>query len=329
MGPAESAPEHPAIEHDPGLRDGFVSDVVAGLTRPRGEKRIPAKHLYDRRGSELFDRICELDEYYVTRTEQSIFDAHLPEIAGAIGPRAALVEPGAGDGAKAERLLRALDGPAAFAPIEISRAPLEHAARRFSESMPDLEVVPVCADFTGGFARLDHLPETGRAVFFPGSTIGNLERPHRIDLLRSFRDFAGEGGCALVGFDMVKDPAVLRAAYDDREGVTAAFNLNLIDRINRELDAGLDPQAFRHEAPWVESRQRIEMHLVCLSEQRATIDDHEAVIAPGERIHTESSHKFTRPRIDEEAAEAGLVVADAWTDERRWFTLALLRPAAA
>jgi dimethylhistidine N-methyltransferase len=305
--------------------DTFAADVLEGLTRPRGEKAIPAKHLYDAMGSRIFERILDVDDYYPVDAESSIFDACLPEIAKRIGPRAVLVEPGAGDGRKPARLLEALEEPVAFAPLEISETALAECADRLARRFPDVQVHPVCADFSRGFSHLAELPRENRVVFFPGSTVGNLLPEERIDLLSSFARFAGPEGCALVGFDLVKEADVLRAAYDDSEGVTANFNLNLVTRMNRQLGAGFEEDAFAHEAVWVDGLDRIEMRLVVKRPQRAEIDGRTISLEEGERIHTENSHKFTPERIAAETGEAGFDVDQTWTDEQGWYALALLR----
>lgn len=333
--PAHADPSSaiPPVNLRPMARDGregdtFAADALEGLTRPRGQKAIPAKHLYDATGSRIFERILEIDEYYPVDAEASILDARLAEIAERIGPEAVLVEPGAGDGRKPERLLEALESPAAFAPLEISETALVECAERIARRFPEVEVHPVCADFANGFSRLSDLPRENRVAFFPGSTIGNLRPEERVDLLTSFARFVGEDGSALVGFDLVKETDTLLAAYDDPQGVTADFNLNLVTRLNRELGAGLDESAFAHEAVWVEGLDRIEMRLVAERAQRGEIAGRAIELAEGERIHTEDSHKFTRERIARESGEAGLEVETIWTDERDWYALALLRPRA-
>ena len=307
------------------LPSTFEHDVIAGLSRPQPDKAVPAKHLYDAVGSELFERICDLEEYYPTRVEASIFEESLPNIAERLGTGLVLVEPGAGNGDKAARLLDALEEPPVFAPIEISRDALEAASLRIASRLPDIAVQPVCAEFVRGLNLLGHLPEARRAVFFPGSTIGNLLPHERISLLCEYARFVGSDGHVLVTYDMVKDPEVLVAAYADREGVTAAFDLNLLARINRELDGDLDVDGFRHEAIWDADLERIEMRLGRLRDQHAPIRGHEVSFGRGERIHTENSHKFTAARIDIEAARAGLEVVETWRDRKDWLRVVLLR----
>lgn len=303
--------------------ESLESDALEGLTRTHGTRILPAKHLYDARGSELFERICEQDEYYVTRTENRILDEAGASIAEAVGPGAVLIEPGAGDGTKARRLLEILDEPRMFVPVEISPSALETCVDRVAGALPGLAVQPVCAGFTEGMELLAGQPRENRLVYFAGSTIGNTDRAGRASLLRSFARAAGGKGRVLVGFDMVKDKGVLEAAYDDAGGVSAAFGRNLIHRLNRELDAGLDEDAFRYEADWRADEKRIRMSLVCERDQRATIAGRDIPLDAGDRIVTEYSHKFTDESIAEEAAAAGLRPLKTWTDPDGWFSLVL------
>lgn len=312
---------HPMIVDREAIQDTFRADVLDGLAHDA--KRIPAKHLYDARGSDLFDAICEVEDYYPTRVETSIRDRFSREIADVIGPNATVIEPGAGTGEKAESLIGTLHSPHAFIPIEISESALDVAARRVAERFPETEVIPICADFTREREIPARVDSDQRVVFFPGSTIGNLERESRLALLRAFASHAGEGGRLLIGFDLEKDIEVLKAAYNDREGVTAEFNLNLLRRINRELDGTFDVDAFKHDAPWVDSRKRIEMHLVSTRDQEAHVDGRAFAFREGERIHTENSHKFTPDSFDREAAAAGFAPVERWTDDRDWFCVGL------
>jgi dimethylhistidine N-methyltransferase len=312
---------HPMIIDRETIRDTFRADVIDGLSQER--KRIPAKHLYDARGSELFDAICEVDDYYPTRVERSIREKFADAIADAIGADATVIEPGAGAGEKAESLLATLDSPRAFVPIEISETALDAAARRVAERFPQTEVLPICADFTRERDFPDHVEGDRRVVFFPGSTIGNLERAARLRLMSAFASHAGDGGRLLIGYDLEKDEDVLRAAYNDREGVTAEFNRNLLRRINRELDGTFDLGAFVHDAPWMEERKRIEMHLVSVRDQTVQVCGRSFAFREGERIHTENSHKFTPDEFDAEASNAGFAPVERWTDERDWFCVGL------
>lgn len=307
------------------LRDTFRDDVIDGLSRPSGEKRIPPKHLYDAEGSRLFEQITQVDDYYPTRTEAEIYAEQVDDICVQLGRDVTLIEPGAHTGEKALRLLEHMDAPHAFVPMEISRSALEEAGAVVAGAMPSVEVYPVCADFTAHIELLDHVPTKNRVVFFPGSTIGNLTPEERRSLLERFAEIAGHGGRLLLGYDLRKDPAILLRAYDDREGVTAAFNFNLIDRINRELGGDLDRDNFAYSATWNDERSRIEMGLVSTRSHTAQVNSHTVSFAEGERIHTENSHKFSPESFDSEAGEFGFVDLNRWTDEKGWFCVSLLR----
>lgn len=328
--PTEFKNLHPTITNRQAMHDSFREDVLAGLALPN--KSIPAKYLYNARGSKIFEDICDVAEYYPTRTEQIILLENAASIAQAIGPDAALIEPGSGSGEKAIDLLATLDAPHAFVPIEISRSALEASAQLIAQRFPALEVFPVCADFT---LDLDTgIPCSNRVVFFPGSTIGNLTPQQRLELLRSFAKLANAGreqgsepGRVLIGFDLVKDEQVLLDAYNDSAGVTAAFNLNLLSRINDELDGTFDLSAFEHDAPWNESQHRIEMHLISTADQRIHVAGQAFEFTKGERIHTENSHKFTPESFADQAAEAGLCLVEQWTDPKEWFCVGLYQTA--
>lgn len=308
----------------------FRDDILAGLSL--AQKTTPSKHLYDDRGAELFDRICEVDEYYPTRTELAIMERSAEEMARLIGPRALVVEPGSGAGIKTKLLLDALEDPVALVPIDIAREQLGQVASALNAAYPKLEVLPLWGDF---MQELD-LPTPSRpaesvVVYFPGSTVGNFVPADAVKLLSNFRRMIEDAGkqqgrgVAIVGFDLKKDPEILHAAYNDRDAVTAAFNLNLLERINRELGANFDLDAFRHEAPWVEEAGRIEMRLVSLRDQTVTVAGRHFHFREGEWIWTESSHKYDEDGIRALAARAGLALERAWTDDRRLFLITALR----
>jgi dimethylhistidine N-methyltransferase len=306
-------------------RKAIEADVLAGLSQP--QKWIAPMYFYDARGSELFDRICELPEYYPTRTELSILAEHGADIAGVLGPRVMLIEPGSGSGEKARALLEWLDDPVAFVPVEISREHLEHAAAALDDAFPDVEVLPVCADFSRPFELPPtRRPARRRVLFFPGSTIGNFAPRRAVELLVNFASVVGKGGAILVGADLRKDRETLERAYNDAEGVTAQFNLNVLERLNRELDAGFETGAFVHRAVWNEADSRIEMHLVSERDQHARIGGQRIDIAAGEYIHTESSYKYSLEGFAALAQNAGLAVMQVWTDPDRMFSLQLLEP---
>lgn len=298
----------------------FLSEALAGLTKP--QKTLPCKYFYDARGSQLFEEICDLDEYYPTRTELRIMEQHVDDMAHAIGPNVRLVELGAGSGRKTRLLIDALDGPAAYLPVEISQAALDGCARRLRDEFPGLEVLSVCADYTRQVA----LPRPqagyeGTAAYFPGSTIGNFEPQAARNFLQRIAKLVGEGGGLLIGVDLEKDREVLECAYNDARGVTAAFNLNLLERINRELNADFDLDAFHHRARWSADQSRIEMHLVSRREQQVTLGNEVIDFAEGEYITTEYSHKYTRDSFEALAQSAGFSAKQVWTDDRQWFSV--------
>lgn len=307
--------------------DVMLRDVLRGLALPA--KNIPSLYFYDRRGSELFDAITRLPEYYPTRTEIGILEAHGGEMAAALGPGVRLIELGSGAAMKTELLLARLDAPAAYVPVEISREHLHAAAARIAADFPGLEVLPVTADFTEPF----DLPEPKRArvrrnvAFFPGSTIGNFPRAMAADLLRATRREVGPGGAMLVGVDLVKERDVLERAYNDAAGVTARFNLNLLVRLNRELGADFDTGAFRHEAVWDAAHERIEMRLVSARAQTVRVAGRAFDFAAGEILVTEYSHKYTPDGFRRLAEAGGFSVERAWTDPEKLFSVQLLEAA--
>lgn len=304
--------------------DDMLGDVVSGLSAT--PKHLPSKYFYDRRGSELFEQITRQPEYYPTRVELALIEARGAEIAAAVGPRAHVVEYGSGSGRKTRILLDALDDPVAYTPIEISRSALLASAERLDREFGDLEVLPVCADFT----RPVPLPRPGREaervlVFFPGSTLGNFTADESLGLLRAMRETMGERGGALVGIDLQKDPARLEAAYNDAAGVTAAFTLNLLARLNRDVGSDFDLDGFAHRALYSVERGRIETFLVSRRAQQVHAGGHSFRFDEGEAMLVEYSHKYTDAGFAILAAGAGLRVAHAWNDPRDWFGLRLLR----
>lgn len=309
---------------DPGLR-AFAADVQAGLSA--AQKNLPAKYFYDRRGSELFERICELPEYYPTRTEIGLLRRHGRDIAALIGPEAEIVEFGAGALVKIRLLLDALNRPRGFLPIDISGAHLSDAAAELMRDHPGLTVRVVTGDFTSPDLKLpDRLPGAQcRAGFFPGSTIGNFTPEEALGFLRGAARMLGEGDTGasglLIGVDLVKDPALLHAAYNDAAGVTAAFNRNLLRRINRELGGDFVLERFAHYAFYQPRQQRIEMHLVSLAAQSVRIGGRRYDFAAGESIHTENSYKYTLSGFHKLAEQAGFRPAAIWTDPDSLFSL--------
>jgi len=300
--------------------ESFRDAVLKGLGRT--PKSIPCKFFYDARGSALFEEICRLPEYYPTRTEVAILEENAAAIAAQIGPNSRLIEFGSGASTKARILLRALVRPAAYVPVDISREHLRDAAISLAEDFPSLPVVAVCADYTRAFP-LPPLPgPSGKRVgFFPGSTIGNFEPDAAVDFLANYARILGPGGEMLIGVDLKKDPAILDAAYNDRAGVTAAFNLNLLERINRELDGDLEIDRFEHVAFYNETEGRIEIYIRSLANQEAWIAGTSILFAKGELIHTEYSYKYSIPEFRALAARAGFHPIRTWTDPAELFSV--------
>jgi dimethylhistidine N-methyltransferase len=300
----------------------FLRDVFDGLAR--APKVLSCKYFYDARGSELFERICELDEYYPTRCEAEILRHHGTEMAELFGPRCVLIEYGSGSSRKTRLLLDRLDDPAAYVPVDISAEHLLHSARALALRYPGLAIRPVAADFTRSFS-LPPLPSaTRRVVFFSGSTIGNFQPAEAVGLLARIARLVGGGGGLLIGVDLRKDRATLERAYDDREGVTAAFNLNLLVRINRELSGNFAIDRFQHRAIYDEALGRIEMHLVSLDEQRARIADRTFKFARAETICTEYSYKYSLGDFRSLAARSGFSVDRVWTDAASLYSVQYL-----
>jgi dimethylhistidine N-methyltransferase len=296
----------------------FARDVIAGLSA--SPKWLWAKYFYDDRGSELFEQITALPEYYPTRTELGILETRAAEIARFIPPGAALIEFGSGSTVKARIVLRAAP-VAAYVPVDISAGFLNSEAAQLARDLPHLRTLPVAADFTKPFQLPTAIRSRPRVGFFPGSTIGNFEPAQATEFLRHAGRLLGTGAHFVVGVDLVKDEAVLNAAYDDGAGVTAAFNLNLLRRINRELGADFDLDRFRHRAFFNAARHRIEMHLESRVAQNVQLCDRVIAFAAGETIHTESSYKYTVDSFQALAAEAGWSPAAVWTDPKKYFSL--------
>jgi dimethylhistidine N-methyltransferase len=302
----------PAVEE-------FRAAVLGGLSGP--QKRLPAKFFYDAEGSRLFDGICDLPEYYPTRTEIGILRDNAGEIAGAIGPDATLVEFGSGSSVKIRTLLDALSSLAAYVPIDISRDHLVAAARALAADYEGLAVVPVCADYSGPVVLPPNLPRGRLTGFFPGSTIGNFAPTQAAAFLKQVAKLLGPGSGLLIGVDLQKDAGILHAAYNDSRGVTAEFNINLLARINRELEGDFALDGFDHHACFNAARACIEMHLVSNRHQKATVAGRTFEFQHGETIHTEDSHKYTVESFHALAAAAGWRAETVWTDPDRLFSV--------
>lgn len=301
-------------------REEFRRAVVTGLSAtPRA---IPAKFLYDARGSALFDEICELPEYYLTRTETKILEQCAGEIGRRAGPGCALVEFGSGSSVKSRLLIEALPDIALYAPIDISREHLDATAARLRRDYPALRVEPVCADFMAPMPPIDHAAR--RVGFFPGSTIGNLQPVEATAFLRNARQLLGDDGALVLGVDLKKDPQRLHDAYNDSAGVTAAFTLNLLRRMNRELHATFDLAGFAHEAFYNPVEGRIEIYVRSLRDQSVTVAGRRFDFVAGERVHTEYSYKYDEAGIAALAGSGGFRVAETWTDPARLFAVLYL-----
>jgi L-histidine Nalpha-methyltransferase len=308
----------------PGVATAFAADVLQGLAAV--PKCLPAKYFYDDAGSRLFEEITELPEYYPTRTELKILQTSAESIAQFAEPGAALVEFGSGSTAKARLLLRHMASVRAYVPVDISADFVNGEAARLQADFPALEVLPVAADFTGHFELPAAMRAGPRLGFFPGSTIGNLE-PHEVTgFLRRARRALGRTAPFVVGIDLVKDPDVLYAAYNDAQGVTARFNRSLLVRINRELGADFDIDAFEHHAFYNRDLRRIEMHLASLKRQKVRILGKCFAFRAGETIHTENSYKYTIDSFMAIARGAGWATGAAWTDPDNYFCVQALVP---
>jgi dimethylhistidine N-methyltransferase len=297
----------------------FASDVVAGLGAT--PKRLPAKYFYDKAGSQLFEQITALPEYYPTRTELTILEAKAAEIAALVPPGAGLIEFGSGSTVKARILLRAAPKVFAYAPVDISAEFLDDEASRLRADCPDIAVLPIAADFTRPFDLPGVLEKRPRVGFFPGSTIGNFEPLEAVAFLRNAARILGPAATLIVGVDLVKDKKVLYDAYNDTAGVTARFNLNLLARINRELGADFDPSAFEHHAIYHGDLRRIEMHLASRKAQKVRVCGRCFEFRAGETIHTENSYKYTVDGFAALARGAGWTNRAAWTDAREYFSV--------
>lgn len=302
----------------------FRDEVLEGLRGAR--KTLAPKFFYDDRGARLFVQICEQPEYYLTRAELEILTSSAAEIARLAGPGCALVEYGSGAGVKVRLLLDALDRPASYTPVDISRRQLADVAESIGRDYPALDVHPVCADYTRRFEVPDLRPRARRVAFFPGSTIGNFHPVEATSFLQRVRHVIGADGALLLGVDRLKDPAILHAAYNDAAGVTAAFNLNVLGRLNRELDAGFDLDRFRHRGVFNAEAGRVEMHIESLARQTVRVAGEPIAFGRGETIWTESSYKYDREGLEAVVGAAGFAVAKLLTDAAERFWVAYLTP---
>ena len=299
--------------------DDFLGDVIAGLSA--SPKSLPCKYFYDERGSKLFEQICALPEYYPTRTETLLMREKAPEMAAAVGADALILEYGCGSIEKVRVLLDALDQPASYVAVDISREHLRAAAEVLAGDYPSVDVHAICADFSQPFEISANLPGRRKMAFFPGSTIGNFEPSEAKAFLTLIADHVGVGGGLLIGADRKKDEAILHAAYNDRAGVTAAFNLNLLSRMKNELDAIVDIDGFAHDARYNAVDGRIEMYLVSQSDQSINVGGRKFSFAAGETIHTENSHKYEIEEFQALGWAAGFEPKTVWSDQDDLFSV--------
>ena len=297
-----------------------IAAIIDGLRQPR--KMISPKYFYDEAGSQLFEQITQLPEYYLTDVELAIMQRHIDEMAALIGEAASLIEFGAGSGMKTRLLLEHMHEPAAYVPVDISEEHLLESQRSIQQDFPDIEVLPVPADFLHPFDLPDPATTPLRnVVYFPGSTIGNFERDAAIELLEVMHEEAGEGGALLIGADLQKDPDVIRAAYNDSAGVTARFNLNMLEHLNREFGTEFDVDAFEHRATYDRDEGRVVMELVSQRDQVVSLSDTQIRIARNEAITTEYSHKYTLEDFADMVDAAGFATERVWTDPKGWFSV--------
>jgi dimethylhistidine N-methyltransferase len=307
----------PASTVAPATSD-LLSDVIAGLSSD--PRTLPCKYFYDERGAALFQKICELPEYYITRTEIDILDRYRAEIAWQLGPNVELIGLGTGAGTKTRILIKALERPAVYIPVDISEKQLRKSSALFSKIFPDLEILPVCADYLQPVVLpLPRHKVAHNVVYFPGSTIGNFEPNEALEFLRRIANVCGRGGGLLIGVDLQKDQSVIEAAYNDSAGVTAQFNLNLLAHINRETGANFDLSRWQHRASYNSEAGRIEMYLISAIDQTVRIQDRDLHFRAGEKILTEHSYKHTPQGFIALARQAGFDFAKLWTDDARLF----------
>jgi L-histidine Nalpha-methyltransferase len=296
----------------------LLSDVIAGLSSDA--RTLPCKYFYDERGAALFQKICELPEYYITRTEIDILDRHRAEIASQLGPNIELIGLGTGAGTKTRTLIEALEKPAVYVPIDISEKQLRKSSMLFRKIFPDLEILPVCADYLQPVVIPSPRHKAARnVVYFPGSTLGNFEPNEALEFLRRIANVSGRAGGLLIGVDLQKDQNVIEAAYNDKDGVTAQFNLNLLAHINRETGANFDLSRWQHRAIYNSKAGRIEMYLISTTDQTVRIQDRQFHFRAGEKILTEHSYKHTPEGFIALAGQAGFDFAKLWTDDARLF----------
>ena len=317
---------HPltTVQPAPPEHSDLFSDVIAGLSS--SSPTLPCKYFYDERGAALFQKICELPEYYITRTEIDVLEQHSAEIASQLGPNIELIGLGTGAGTKTRILIEALDKPAVYIPVDISEKQLRKSTASFRKIFPDLEILPVCADYLQPVVLPSPRRQPARnVVYFPGSTLGNFEPDEALEFLRRIANVACQGGGLLIGVDLQKDHNIIEAAYNDSAGVTAQFNLNLLEHLNREIGADFDLKQWRHRAIYNSDAGRIEMYLISETDQTVHIGDREFRFRAGEKILTEHSYKHTPEGFIALAGQAGFEFVKLWTDAARLFGIFYFR----
>ncbi len=307
----------------------FLNDVISGLTQQ--QKTLPCKYFYDDKGAALFEQITSLQEYYVTRTELSILEQYSQSIAQMLPENLSIIEPGCGSGKKVAYLLAHMANVKTFVPFEISEEMLSYSLAHLSPLFPDLAISPLLGDFTHSqmvkqLTKDTALDSQTNLVYFPGSTLGNFAPVKAIEIMNNFHRLCGLNGYVLIGVDLLKERQVLLDAYNDKAGITAAFNKNLLQRINNELNGTFNIDNFSHESRFNEQHSRIEMHLVSNCNQSVIINDQQIDFIEGESIHTENSHKYTLESFKQLAAQANLKLEQTWQDDSNYFALCLLRP---
>ena len=300
-----------------------MSEVIAGLSET--PKALPPKLFYDHRGARLFEHICDLPEYYLTRSEVAILERHAHEIAALVDDGACLLELGSGAGVKVRLLLEHLR-PTMYVPIDISRQQLRASSNALATDYEWLEIHPVCADYCQSL-ELDFFPDDAqRLVFFPGSTLGNFDPDDAVEFLENIRSLVGDKGALLISIDLKKEIKRIEAAYDDAAGVTAEFNLNILSRLQRDLDATVNPEDFRHQSFYNRDAGRVEMHLISRRAQTVIVDGQEFHFEEGDSIHTENSYKYSIEEFHSLARRAGYLPVRVWTDPEALFSMHLLQP---
>ncbi len=305
-------------------KTSMLEEVLEGLLS-NDQKTLPSKYFYDKKGSELFDAITELEEYYPTRTERRLLEENVKEIEQFLGEQILLIEPGSGSSSKTKILLEHMDNICCYIPMDISGDYLNKVAKQLREEFPKIKIQPLAADYTKPFELPEISPDARKVVFYPGSTIGNFKMEKVEQFLKVIHDIIGKDGALLIGADLIKDQSVLEAAYNDSKEITADFNKNILTHLNREIGSDFDPEKFSHKATWNDNKNRIEMHLFAEEDHSVTIGDKEIRFKEGESIHTENSHKYSLESFQKMVAD-WFEVKKVWTDEKDYFSLQYLEP---